>query len=160
MPNEFVTTLTPFCYTMNFSCYYAAFFSSLKEMLFSYTKINVLAAERLWAILCEASRSFLEAYWIAILYAVVTVGLIFGFNKMLGLIDADEPLTQLEAEITHYIHVNASTGCTARMLYEYLESLDETHRADMNNINKVLQNLKKKGVILPVQATLWVVSGN
>ena len=102
---------------------------------------------------------FVEIAWFPVLYGIVLGSVVYGLWRAFQLNDSEEPLTHLEAEITQYIHANASTGCTVRMIYEYLDRVYEKE-VRMNEIHKALQTLRVRGVLLPVSTTLWVVSGN
>jgi hypothetical protein len=103
---------------------------------------------------------FLNEQWDAILGGLVVGTAAFGVIKLVFLQEPDEPLTSIESDIVHYIHANASTGSTARMLYHYLNQNAENDPIDMDAVDKALKNLKRRKMLLPVQATLWLAAGN
>lgn len=136
----------------NPACYYDMFRAHFAELLRLYDAFNLA--------LFKAIVSVVESYFFPVLYGVTFTFIIIGIAKILCLDDTDEPLSPLESEITQYIHANASTGCTVRMLYECLDGFYDDERVEIKEINKALQKLKKRGIVLPVPSTLWVVSGN
>ena len=101
----------------------------------------------------RAAAVFMEHFW-----APILIGLFLGtFLCLLFEIlvpDNKEPLTELEEDIEQYIQMNASTGCTARMIHRHMENAPS-----MDKINHALDRLKSRGVILPVKTTLWIISG-
>jgi len=144
-------SLTDFIYNPIYYTACASFFAAAKDVLSIYIKLNVL---------------FFQKYWIPISYGILLGTMLFGFAKLLSLEDVDVPLTLLESEIVQYIHVNSSTGCTARMVLEYLEETwdvnadTRTKTIQLSEVQSALQSIQKRGMLLPVQTTLWVVSGN
>lgn len=148
-------SLTDFIYNPIYYTACASFFAAAKDVLSIYVKLNVL---------------FFQKYWIPISYGILLGTMLFGFAKLLSLEDVDVPLTLLESEIIQYIHVNSSTGCTARMVLEYLEETwdanADTHahantkKIQLSEVQSALQSIQRRGMLLPVQTTLWVVSGN
>lgn len=99
---------------------------------------------------------FLSEQWINIAAGITISSILFFLVKLIFFEDPDEPLTPLESEIMQHIHANASTGCTTLMLYEYLDYLDGL---SIDTLTKTLKNLKRRQMLLPVQATLWVAAG-
>ena len=150
-------SLTDFIYNPIYYTACASFFAAAKDVMSIYMKLNVL---------------FFQKYWIPISYGILLGTMLFGFAKLLSLEDVDVPLTLLESEIIQYIHVNSSTGCTARMVLEYLEETwdanADTHahthantkKIQLSEVQSALQSIQRRGMLLPVQTTLWVVSGN
>ena len=136
----------------NPACYYDAFNAHLADFLRLYNAFNLA--------LLKAIINTADNYTLPVIYGVTLGFIVVGILKILYLEDTDEPLSPLESEITQYIHANASTGCTVRMLYECLDGFYEDGRVEIKEINKALQKLKKRGIVLPVPSTLWVVSGN
>ena len=143
-------SLTDFIY--NHHCYTDTIMAMTREAIQLYIKINLMGLKMV--------LSLLENTWIPVLYTLTIGFILYGVFVALTFDFGDEPLTALEAEITQYIHANASTGSTVRMLYEHLERNYEDKDVDLEDVNKALQHLKKRGALLPVPTTLWVVSGN
>jgi hypothetical protein len=69
--------------------------------------------------------------------------------------DEEEQLTPLEQEVIRAVYRNASTGCTARMIYE-----EFGQELEWDVVQATLKGLKQKGRVLKVPGTLWLVSGN
>jgi len=143
-------SVTDFVY--NTRCYSNAFTATLNPLFEGYVRIHVLFLK-----MCGV---FFEAHSIALVYGVVLGFILFGVIKAVFLDVEEVPLTPLEAEITQYIHTNASTGCTAKMIYKHIDQCYEEHPMKMEAVNTALQTLKKRGTILSVPTTVWVVSGN
>ena len=101
----------------------------------------------------RAVAVFMEHFW-----APILIGLFVGTFVCLLLDilfpDDKDPLTALEEDVEQYIQMNASTGCTARMIHRHMENAPS-----MDKINHALDRLKRKGHILSVKTTLWIISG-
>ncbi len=108
--------------------------------------------------LAQTATRFVREHPVYVLYCVFLALIIFGIFYTVSNYDSDDALTPLQAEIMHYIHMNASTGCTARMLYEHLDDF-EGGPVDIDTILKELEGLRRRSFVLPVKATLWIVSG-
>lgn len=153
------TTLTPMCslpfsmvdFMYNPRCYSETILEALEWAFRMYISFNL--------VFFDLIIEFVEIAWFPVLYGIVLGSVVYGLWRVFQLNDSEEPLTHLEAEITQYIHANASTGCTVRMIYEYLDRVYEKE-VRMNEIHRALQTLRVRGVLLPVSTTLWVVSGN
>ena len=136
----------------NPSCYTDQLLEGMKGALRLYIWFNLL----FFQILAALVRKF----WVP-----VACGMVFGFatyyiGKWLLSDGAEEPLTELEAEIIRYVHMNATTGCTAQMLYEYINDRLPEKPVSLAEVKATLLELKNKRYILSTQATLWLVSGN
>jgi hypothetical protein len=134
----------------NPSCYTDPFLEGLSDFLRFCAKANL--------ILVNSLLGLIERFWLPTAYT-----LIFGVSAYWVLQylfeENDEPLTSVESEIAQYIQMNASTGCTARMICEHLVQFNDGYPVRMDEVQGALQQLKKRGIILSTQATLWVVSG-
>ena len=142
-------SVTDFVY--NPTCYTKPFISNLSHWLDMYIRLNLAVTQALFGLVAQ--------YWLPILYASTCGAITIGIVKILLLQDEEDPLNALESEITQYIYSNASTGCTARMLHEHLYGFYEDREIRMEDVTKSLETLKRRGLVLPVQATLWVTTG-
>ena len=134
----------------NPTCYTQPLLNTLSEWLNIYLRLNLLVTQKLFGLAAQ--------YWLVALYLMASGTIGIGIANIL-LQDSAEALTPLESEITQYIYSNASTGCTARMLYEHLYGFYDDRDIQMEDVTKALATLKRRGLVLPVQATLWVTTG-
>lgn len=152
-------SVTPLCFApfsvtdfvYNPTCYTQPLVSTLSEWLDMYIRLNVLVTQQLFELVAQ--------YWLPALYLMASGSIGVGIVKLLMLQDPEDALTPLESEIIQYIYGNASTGCTARMLYEHLYGFYDDRDIQMEDVMKALETLKRRGMVLPVQATLWVTTG-
>lgn len=135
----------------NPSCYTQPILDSLKGFIILYAKSNLM--------LVHALLSVIEKFWLPVTYGVGLGLITYWLVLALFFDDTDEPLTGLQSEIAQYIQMNASTGSTTRMICEHLIDYYDGYPVGMEDIQRALKQLKKKGIILSTQATLWVVSG-
>lgn len=135
----------------NPTCYTEPLLENLSDLLKIYIRLNRLATQQLFGLIAE--------YWLPALYVATFCFVVFGIVKIILLEDNEEPLTLLESEIVQSIYSNASTGCTARMLHEHLYGFYENRNLEMHEISKALQTLRRRGMVIPVQATLWLTTG-
>jgi hypothetical protein len=136
----------------NPTCYTAPLVEILKEVLRIYIKFNLM--------FIQVGVLLVEKYWFPVVYGMaITLTCVWLIKQLLAQ-EEEIALTALESEIVQYIHMNASTGSTARMVCEHLTDFYDGYPVRMEEVTSALQQLKKKGVLLSTQATLWVVSGN
>ena len=153
------TVVTPLCFAPfsfsdllnNPTCYTQPLLDQANELLRIYVKLNIMATEILFGLVAE--------YWLTAIYITTLGSILFGIGKLMLLENVEDPLTPLESEIVQCIYAHASIGCTARMLYERLEGFYEDRDIEMEEITRALQNLRQRGTVIPVQATLWLAGG-
>jgi hypothetical protein len=150
-------SLAPLCiapfsindFVYNPQCYSDQILETLQQAFEFYIRFNLACF--------DAMAYVLGIIWFPVVYSLALGLILYGLWKCLQIEETDAPLSALEAEITQYIHANASTGSTARMIYEHLMCEKDV---EMHQIHRALQSLRLRGLILPVSTTLWVVSGN
>jgi hypothetical protein len=141
-------SITDFLY--NPRCYSDSVLGNMQNLMNLYVKAG--------QVFLQIMRRFLHEHPYFIVYCIFLAAIIFAIFRTLCTYDLDEALTPLQAEIMHFIHMNASTGCTARMLYEHLEDF-EGGPVEIDIVLKQLEVLRQRRFVLPVNATLWIVSG-
>jgi hypothetical protein len=147
--------IAPFSITdmvYNPSCYTDQVLEGVKGALRMYVWFNLLFFQILAAVI--------KKFWVP-----VACGTAFAFTsyclvKWVLSEGAEEPLSELETEIIRCIHLNATTGCTTQMLYEYMNDGFADKPVSLAEVKATLLQLKTKGYVLSTQATLWLVSGN
>ena len=142
-------SITELVYSSN--CYKDAVITTLNTAFRLYVKFNLMCF--------VAIVSFVKALWFPVLGGIILGSIVYGIVKFIELHDTYVPVTPLDTDITQYIHANASTGCTARMIYEHFRNTYD-RELEFDDIVRSLQTLKKRGTLLPVSTTLWIVSGN
>jgi hypothetical protein len=142
-------SITDFVY--NPVCYTQPLVNNLSEWLAIYLRLNLLVTQKLFTLIAE--------YWHPALYVGALSAIIMAMLNVLLIQENEEPLTLLESEIAQCIYSNASTGCTARMLHERLYGFYENREVEMEEITKALQKLKRRGLVISVEATLWLTTG-
>lgn len=152
-------SVTPLCFApfsltdfvQNPKCYTDTLLSNMSHWLSLYIHLNLAFTQVLFGLVAE--------YWLPIVYVTTCGAITFGIVKVILLQEDEDPLTPLESEIMQYIYSNASTGFTSRMLHEHLYGFYEDRDIRVEDVVTALQNLKRRGMVLPVQATLWVTTG-
>lgn len=134
----------------NPGCYTQPLLEGLTGFLQLCAKVNLLVVHSLLGLI--------EKFWFPVSYGLIVGGIAYWLLHYL-FEETDEPLTHLQSEIAQYIQMNASTGCTARMICEHLIDYYDGSPVHIEEVQRALQHLKKRGIILSTQATLWVVSG-
>jgi hypothetical protein len=142
-------SITDLLYSPN--CYKDAIIMTLKTALRLYVKFNLACFVGL--------VSFVKAVWFPVLCGIILGSIVYGIVKCIELHDTYIPVTPLDVDITQYIHANASTGCTAWMIYEHFRD-NYDRNLEFDDVTESLQNLKNRGTLLSVSTTLWIVSGN
>lgn len=146
-------TIAPLCvvpfsiadFVYNTQCYY--------DPMMNHWNTFVDGFIRLVRLYAHLNLFLLSKLWLPFLCIMVIAGI---FYMVSSIPDAEEePLTRLEAEVMLCIHRNASTGSTARMVFE-----EFGREIDMDTIHITLKALKQKGHVLKVPGTLWLISGN
>ena len=151
--NNTLMTIAPLCivpfsiadFVYNTQCYYEPMRAHWNTFAHGFLRaVQVYAHLNLFV---------LGKLWLPFLCILVIASIFYMINSIP---DAEEePLTPLEAEVMLCIHRNASTGSTARMVFEEFE-----REINMDTINITLKSLKEKGHVLKVPGTLWLTSGN
>ena len=153
------TILTPLCFAPfsfsdllnNPTCYTQPLLDNASELLRMYVKLNIMVTEVLFGLIGD--------YWLPAIYITALGSIFFCIANFMFLETVEEPLTPLESEVVQCIYAHASTGCTTRMLYEYLQGFYEDHDPSTEEITRTLQNLRRRGLVIPVQGTLWLTAG-
>lgn len=156
---SYTMDMTPLCFApfsltdavYNPSCYTQMVLDTLGYWLSIYARLNRIATQHLFGLIAQ--------YSLPLLYTATICSILFGLVKLMLLDDTPRPLTLLESEIAQSIYSKASTGCTARMIHEHLYGFYENRLLTIDEVTNALHTLKERGMILPVQSTLWITTG-
>jgi len=135
----------------NPTCYTEPLLANINDLLRMYVQLNIM--------LTRALFGFIAQYWFPALYVAVILSMLGTLVNFIIQADNEEPLTILESEIAQYIYSNSSTGCTARMIYQHLYGFHENREVNMEEVTRALETLKKRGIAISVQSTLWLTTG-